>query len=73
MGYVKLWWKLKKDRVDNAFRTLSSDKYAIELAVYAENDKEEIYIYVEPVVSSARVVEFIEGSISEGVNVSVHV
>ncbi|QCD94250.1 hypothetical protein DEO72_LG5g2333 [Vigna unguiculata] len=59
-GMVKLWWKLKRGRMDRDLRPLVTDKDALDLSGYAESRKEEVQIYVEHVVSTAEPIEFIE-------------
>jgi len=73
VGEVKLWWKpIKKiGSTDKILKPLILNSHAMELAMYAENTKEEVDIYVDHVVNSVQVVELIEGSTSEGVNVDV--
>ena len=61
-GELYMWWKPKKGRMDRDLRPLCDDRHALELAEYAENKNEEVEIYVEHVVSSAQVVELIEGA-----------
>ena len=61
-GELYMWWKPKKGRMDRDLRPLCDDRHALELAEYAENKNEEVEIYVEPVVSSAQVIELVEGA-----------
>ena len=45
-----------------------TDRHALELAEYAENKNEEDKIYVDHFVSSAQVIELVEGMNGGGVN-----
>jgi len=53
MGEVKLWWKPSKkiDNMDKILKPLNLDSHAMELAMYAENTKEEVNIYVDHIVN----------------------
>ncbi|KAG2380905.1 uncharacterized protein HKW66_Vig0202780 [Vigna angularis] len=68
----KLWWKGSKQKLMNNLRILSDDKEALYLANYAEENKEEVEIYVQHVRSEVVEVQFLtcdeeadEGNIEE--------
>jgi len=67
-GELYMWWKPKKGRMDRDLRPLCEDRHALELAEYAENINEEVEIYVDHLVSSAQVIELVEGVNGDGVN-----
>ncbi|KAG2384779.1 uncharacterized protein HKW66_Vig0118710 [Vigna angularis] len=55
----KLWWKGSKQKLMNNLKIPSDDKEALYLANYAEENKEEVEIYVQHVRSEAVEVQFL--------------
>jgi len=54
--------------MDRDLRPLCEDRHALELAKYPENRNKEVEIYVDHLVSSAQVIELVEGVNGGGVN-----
>jgi len=65
---MNMWWKPKRGKMDRDLRPLTVDKDALQLS-NAKYKKEEVKIYVEHLVSTTQIIDFIEGSKRWGLNV----
>lgn len=55
-----MWWKPKRGSMNRDLRPLAVNRNALQLSEYAENKKEEVEIYVEHVVSTTNIIDFVE-------------
>jgi len=60
-GEVRLWWKGSSESLYNSLRLLSDDREALNLAKYADDNEEEVELYVEHLPSMTKIIKCIEG------------
>ena len=60
-GEVRLWWKGSSESQYNNLRLLNDDKEALNLAKYADDNEEEVELYVEHLPSIPEIIKCIEG------------
>ena len=58
---VRLWWKGSSESLYNNLRLLSDDRETLNLAKYAEDNEEEVEVYVEHLPSMSEIIKCIEG------------
>jgi len=65
-GEVRLWWKGSSESLYNNLRLLNDDREALNLAKYADDNEEEVELYVEHLPSMPEIIKCIEGVGEEG-------
>ena len=60
-GEVRLWWKGSSESLYNSLRLLSDDREALNLAKYADDNEEEVELYVEHLPSMPEIIKCIKG------------
>ena len=54
IGEFKLWWKPNKESIDRDMKLLLQDKDSMELATYAEQNRDEVDIYVVHTITETK-------------------